>query len=335
MDISIRKTLTALALTCASLQVNAAECGRVTLADMNWNSATLIANIDRFILEHGFDCDAELVPGDTMPTGTSMIEKNQPDIASEFWSNSLKDALDKGVKEGRIRYAGKSLSQGGEEGFWVPEYMVKKDPSLATIAGIKANAKLFKHPEDPTKSAMMGCPAGWNCQISSENLFSALELEKSGFELIDPGSGAGLSGSIAKAYNREEAWFGYYWAPTSVLGKYKMVKVDFGTGIDEQHYRTCITQADCLTPKPTMYPPSAVDTVVTESFSKRAPEALTYLSKRSFANGQMNSLLAWMEDQQADGEYAAIHFLSEYENIWSEWLTPATVAKIKLALKSQ
>lgn len=163
MDISIRKTLTALALTCVSLQVNAAECGRVTLADMNWNSATLIANIDRFILEHGFDCDAELVPGDTMPTGTSMIEKNQPDIASEFWSNSLKDALDKGVKEGRIRYAGKSLSQGGEEGFWVPEYMVKKDPSLATIAGIKANAKLFKHPEDPTKSAMMGCPAGWNC----------------------------------------------------------------------------------------------------------------------------------------------------------------------------
>ena len=162
-----------------------------------------------------------------------------------------------------------------------------------------------------------------------------MELDKSGFELIDPGSGAGLSGSIAKAFSREEAWFGYYWAPTSVLGKYKMVKVDFGSGIDESHFRGCITQIDCLDPKPTMYPPSAVDTVVTEAFSKRAPEALAYLSKRNFTNGQMNNLLAWMEDEQADGEYAAIHFLSEYEDTWRNWLSPAAVLKIKQALKSQ
>jgi glycine betaine/proline transport system substrate-binding protein len=321
-------------LACASftMPATASECGKVTIADMNWNSASLIANIDRFILEHGFDCDAELVPGDTMPTGASMIEKGQPDIAPEFWSNSMKEALDKGVKEGRIRYAGKTLKDGGEEGFWVPAYMVDKDPTLATIAGIKANAKLFKHPEDSSKSGFMGCPAGWNCQISSSQLFDALELEKSGFDLLDPGSGAGLSGSIAKAYERKEAWFGYYWAPTSVLGKYKMVKVDFGSGIDEKHYKECITQNDCLTPKPTMYPPSAVDSVVTESFAKRAPEAMLYLQARSFGNAQMNDLLAWMEDQQADGEYAVEHFLVNYETTWSKWVDDTTAQKIKKAL---
>ena len=50
-------------LVAASLgaQANASECGTVTIADMNWNSASLIANIDRFILEAGFGCDAELV----------------------------------------------------------------------------------------------------------------------------------------------------------------------------------------------------------------------------------------------------------------------------------
>ncbi|WP_280514018.1 glycine betaine ABC transporter substrate-binding protein, partial [Vibrio harveyi] len=140
---------------------------------------------------------------------------------------------------------------------------VEKDPSLATIKGIMANAKLFPHPEDDSKSAFMGCPAGWNCQISANNLFNAMELDKSGFELIDPGSGAGLAGSIAKAYERKEGWFGYYWAPTAVLGKYKMVKVDFGSGIDEEHYQSCITKEECLDPKPTMYPPSPVDTVIT------------------------------------------------------------------------
>ncbi|MEZ9417351.1 glycine betaine ABC transporter substrate-binding protein, partial [Vibrio sp. 10N.286.49.E1] len=97
-----------LLVAAASGNANAGECGSVTIADMNWNSATLIANIDQFILEHGYGCDAELIPGDTMPTGTSMIEKGQPDVAPELWSNSLKDALDKGVAEKRLRYAGKA-----------------------------------------------------------------------------------------------------------------------------------------------------------------------------------------------------------------------------------
>ena len=194
----------------AATNANASECGTVTIADMNWNSATLIANVDRFILEHGYGCDAELIPGDTMPTGTSMIEKGQPDVAPELWSNSLKDALDKGVEEKRLRFAGKALVDGGEEGFWIPAYLVKQYPEMKTIEGVKKHAKLFSHPEDKAKSAFYSCPAGWNCQISAGNLFKAMDLAGSGFDIIDPGSSAGLSGSIAKAYEREEAWFGYY-----------------------------------------------------------------------------------------------------------------------------
>jgi len=310
----------------------ASDCGKVTIADMNWNSATVLANIDKFILQNGYGCDAELVPGDTMPTGTSMTEKGEPDIAPELWSNAIKAALDKGVAEKRLRYAGKSLSDGGEEGFWVPEYMVKKDPSLATIAGVIANAKLFKHPEDPDKSAMMGCPAGWNCQISTTNLFKALNLGKAGFELIDPGSGAGLAGSIAKAYERGEGWFGYYWAPTAILGKYKMVKVDTGNGINVEHFRNCTTKPDCENPIVTMYPPAAVHTITTESFASRAPEAYKYLTKRSFKNAEMNELLAWMEQNQADGNVAMEQYLKNNEAIWTTWVPADVAAKVKKAL---
>lgn len=330
----MKKRLTTSCLLLSALPMTgvAAECGKVTIADMNWNSASLIANVDRIILSEGYGCDAELVPGDTMPTGTSMIEKGEPDIAPEFWSNSLKAALDRGVEEGRLRYTGAVLSDGGEEGFWVPKYLVEKNPSLATIEGIAANRELFAHPEDPSKSAFYGCPAGWNCQISSGNLFNALKLENKGFELIDPGSGAGLSGSIAKAYERGEGWFGYYWAPTAVLGKYEMVKVDFGSGIDKEHFETCTTNPDCLEPKVTMYPPSAVDTVITESFAQNAPKAVSYLSNRSFTNAQLNRLLAWMEDNQADGEIAAMYFLENHEDIWGGWVTPDVAKKIKSAL---
>ena len=43
-------------------------------------------------------------------------------------------------------------------------------------------------------------------------------MEKKGWKLIDPGSAAGLDGSIAKASDSGEPWFGYYWNPTSMVG---------------------------------------------------------------------------------------------------------------------
>lgn len=310
----------------------AADCGRVTIADMNWDSATLLANIDRFILEHGYGCQAELVAGDTMPTGTSMIERGQPDIAPELWTNSFADALADGVEEGRLKIAGWSLSDGGVEGYWVPKYLVDENPELATIEGIIANADLFPHPEMPNRSAVYGCPAGWNCQITASNNFRALNLEDHGFDLVDPGSGAALAGSIARAYEREQPWLGYYWSPTSVLGKYEMVMVDFGTGVDEEHYLSCTSQADCLDPRPTMWPQSPVQTVTTAGFAERAPEAYEYLQNRSFGNADMNNLLAWMEENQADGEFAMEYFMVNYSDVWEAWLDDAAAQRVASAL---
>ncbi|MEC4725733.1 ABC transporter substrate-binding protein [Shewanella sp. D64] len=311
------------------------QCGKVTIADMNWSSASLIANVDRFILEHGFGCEAELLPGDTMPTSTSMIEKGQPDIAPEMWSNSVKELIEKAVSDKRLVIAGESLSDGGEEGFWVPQYMVDKDPSLKTIAGVIANVNTFKHPEDPERGAFYGCPAGWGCQLSAENLYRALKLSDAGFDLIDPGSGAGLAGSIARAYEREKPWFGYYWAPTAVLGKYNMVKVDFGTDVDVEHFKDCTSQAECADPKVTMYPKALVQTVTTSDFAKKSVQGFDYLSKRAFTNAQMSGLLAWMEDNQADGDIAAEYFLTNYEDVWTQWVAADVAVKVKQAIKAR
>jgi glycine betaine/proline transport system substrate-binding protein len=203
---------------------------------------------------------------------------------------------------------------------------------MKTIEGVKKHAKLFSHPEDKAKSAFYSCPAGWNCQISAGNLFKAMNLADSGFDIIDPGSSAGLSGSIAKAYEREEAWFGYYWAPTAVLGKYDMVKVDFGSGVDEKEFVSCTTQTDCENPKATMYPPSPVHTITTEEFASRSPAAYDYFTKRGFTNADMNQLLAWMEDNQADGEETMFHFLENYPQIWNAWVPQDVAKKVQGAL---
>ncbi|MBM7035361.1 glycine betaine ABC transporter substrate-binding protein [Vibrio ulleungensis] len=319
-------------LSTLSLSVQADECGEFTIADMNWNTASFMAYVDQFILNEGMDCSAELIPGDTVPTGTSMIEKGQPDVAPEMWTNGIKAAIDKGVADKRLRLAGKSFLDGGEEGFWVPDYLVEQYPEITTIEGVIQHAKVFQHPEDDEKSAFYGCPAGWTCQITSGHLFDALKLDDHGFEMIDPGSGAALAATIAKAYERERPWIGYYWAPTSVLGKYNMVKVDFGSGTDVDEFRNCTTQPECASPKVTMYPSAPVYTLTTEAFAQNEPVAFQYFESRGYTNQTMNELLAWIEDNQADSEEAMYYFFENYPHVWKEWVNADIAVKVEDAL---
>lgn len=310
----------------------ASDCGPITLADMSYASGSIFANIDRFILEHAYECNAELVPGDTMPTTASMVEKGKPDIASELWTNSIADLIEANVENGVLVVAGDSLFDGGEEGLWVPSYLVEDYPEIATMEGVIKHSYLFTHPEDNQKSAIYGCPSGWKCQIIVGNLYHAFDLETQGFELVDPGSSAGLAGSIVKAYERKEAWLGYYWAPTAILGKYDMVKVDFQKEFDEQHWNTCIIQEDCDQPKVSPFPASPVRTVVTANFNQRYPQLMEYFNTRGIGNDVMNKLLAWKDAEQADTEETMYHFLEQYSHIWKQWLSNERSQKVEAAL---
>ena len=79
-----------------------ASCGSITMADMNWPSATLMANVDKIILEEGYGCEIELVAGATTTTFASMNEKGQPDVAAELWINAVREPLFAAMDEGRL-----------------------------------------------------------------------------------------------------------------------------------------------------------------------------------------------------------------------------------------
>ncbi len=332
MNFKIGALLASAACLTFSLSASAAQCGKVSIADLTWNSATLTANIDKFILTHGYGCDAELIASDSVPAMASMTSKGTPDIAPEMWTNAFKSQIEKGVKNKQLHLAGKSLLDGGQEGFWVPAYLVKQYPELKTIAGIRKHPELFPDKEDPDHAAFYSCPAGWNCQISSQNLFKALKLNNSGFHIVDPGSSAGLTGAISKAYEDKKGWFGYYWEPSAILGKYKMVHVNLQAKVDEKEFTKCTTQANCEHPKVTAYPPAPVYTLTTEKFAQRAPQVMAYLNKRGFTNPQMNKLLAWMDANQADGEMTMYHFLENYPKLWHQWVPDDVAKKVEAAL---
>ena len=90
----IISSLVALGFFVFNVSANAA-CGKLVIAEQNWASAELMANVDKIILEKGYGCEVELVPGATMPTFTSMNDKGSPDMNPEQWANAVYTPLKK------------------------------------------------------------------------------------------------------------------------------------------------------------------------------------------------------------------------------------------------
>ena len=155
-----------------------AACGSISMADMNWPSATLMANVDKIILEEGYGCEIEMVAGATTTTFASMNEKGQPDVAAELWINAVREPLFAAMDEGRLHSARKMPITDLGEGWWVPSYTKEQNPGLKTVLDILDRPDLFPAKEDPSKGEFIGCPAGWGCQLSNINLFRAFEMEK-------------------------------------------------------------------------------------------------------------------------------------------------------------
>ena len=307
-----------------------ASCGKITVAEMDWASAEMFAHIDKVVLENGYGCEIELVPGATMPTATSMMEKGEPDVAPELWINAVRTALDAATAEGRLHYAAEVFSDTGEEGWWIPQYVADANPEIQTVEDALARPDLFPHPEGGS-GALYTCPSGWNCQLSTGNLFKAFGGEEAGFRIVDPGSGGALAGAIAEAYGKGEGWFGYYWAPTAILGKYPMKKLSFDVPHDNDEWNSCTSQEDCADPQKNSWVVSSVYTVVTDRFKQEAGIGMDYIVKRALPNSTINALLAWKDDNQATGEDAAMHFLKNYSE-WHSWVDGSAKAKIESAL---
>ncbi|MEF2070517.1 ABC transporter substrate-binding protein [Consotaella aegiceratis] len=308
------------------------ECGQIRIAAMSWASAEVMGEIDRFILENGYGCDAELVPGDTMPTFTSMTEKGEPDVAPEMFVNQFREQIDAAVKDGRIEYGAKVLSDGSQEGFWIPQYIADEHPDIQKLSDAFEHPELFPSPEDPSQGAVYNCPAGWGCQIMVGNFFKAYDAKDKGFVLFDTGSSAGLDGSIANAFEGKKGWLGYYWSPTAIVGRYPMKLLEFDAPFDAAEWKNCTTQPDCEDPKLNAWTPADVYTLITPDLAKKSPQAAEYLKARSWDNDTVNGVLAWKDENQATGEDTALEFLETHEDIWTKWVSPEVAEKVKAAL---
>lgn len=320
------RTLTAatLAAACSALALSAGaaraqdECGEISITLMDWASSAIVTHVATFLMSEGYGCDVTVVPSSTTPALASVAETGEPDIVTEMWTNGT-PVYDELAASGRIVTVADVLSDGGVQGWYIPTYLAEAHPELTTLEGVLANPDLVGN-------RLHSCPDGWACKETTVSLAEAVDAEGNGIELFQHGSGETMAASLAAAYESEEPWLGYYWSPTSVLGKYDMTMVDLGP-YDEATF-FCNADPTCEEDGVTAYSVSPVKTVVTSTFEADHPELTALMSNVQFTNDQMNEALAWQEDNLASAEEAAVWFLTTYPDVWQAWVSDEAREKL-------
>lgn len=293
---------------------------------MNWESNLVLVEVERFIVKHGYGCESEVLPTETLPA-LAALERGDLDINTELWLNSTLEPWNKAEASGKVKRLG-DLYMGGEAWF-IPKYTAERLPELKKAADLPKYWEDFKDPEMPSKGRFYGCPAGWGCEVVSTNLYKALGLEDT-FTLFSPGTGATQKAALTAAYQRKENIVFYYWFPTPLAGSLDLVKLELPPYEPEK--QKCLTDVNCENPEPTDYPENPVFTAVSASFSEEAPKLTEFLSRVEVPLDTMSETLAYMDENEVEPDETALWFLKNKQDVWTQWLPADTVERVKAAL---
>lgn len=301
----------------------------VTFADFSWDSVQVHNRIAAFILEHGYGVESDFTFGESIPL-LQGLRRGDIQVAMELWYDNLIEAYDDAVDSGDVVTVGNTFPD-AVQGWYVPTYLIEGDPDrgiepaapdLRSVDDLAQYAELFhEDPRHPDKGRFYNAPTGWVAHDINNAKLEAYGLEDY-FESFAPGSQAALVTSMVSAYERGEPWVGYYWEPEWVIGTLDL------TLLEEPEYDPDIWEENFAT----AYPPGTVYISANAEFADAHPEIIEFLENYTTSLDENNEFLAYMEAERADAEQAAMWFLLNYEDTWTQWLSSDIVPDVQEAL---
>ncbi len=289
----------------------------VILADTSWDSVLVHNRIVEFILEEGYGgYEVDFVPGDTIPLFTGVVS-GDIDATMESWHTNYPEAYEEAMAEGSIVDLGSNYPD-GPQGWWVPRYMLEGDPArgieatapdLKSVADLPKYADLFPDPEKPGMGRIIFPPPGWTATIVSEGIMEEFGLEDTYTGFL-PGSGASLAASMKGAFDQGEPWVGYYWEPTAIMYQLDMVRLEGSE-----------------------FPKAAVNILMNAESYEEMPEVAEFFSNYDTTVAVNNEFLNYLSTEADDHRDAAIWFLENHEEMWTEWVPAEVADNVRAALQ--
>ena len=302
----------------------------VIFANLNYGSAQFHTAVAKFIVEKGYDCAVDDIPGDTIPL-INGVARGDADIIMEIWTANPAQAWVDAETAGKAVALGTTFPD-AVEGWYVPTSVVSGPnaaaPDLKSVADLPKYKDLFADPEEPGKGRFYNCPAGWQCEVVNSKKLVAYGLDEH-FTNFRPGTGEALAAAAESAAKRDKPAVFYYWGPTWLLGKYEF------TRLQEEPFDQAVWDAMLASDDPsaaTAYPVSRVVVGANTAFAAAAPNLTEFFADYASSNSMTSAALAYMRDNDGNADAAALNFLRTQEEAWTPWVSPEAANRVKAAL---
>jgi len=325
---------TVLVMTATLVAGCAAEEEKPTIrfSDNQYESAWIENAILIFIIEEGYDYPTEEIVVSS-PVLLVSIANGDLHIATEMWHQNYPEWWDEQISIGNIEPL-TDIMEGGPQFFMIPQW-VHEEYNINTVFDMKEHWELFKDPEDPSKGAFINCIIGWMCAEINIVKVQAYGLTEY-YNIISPGSAGAEQAALAGAQKKHEPVFGYYFAPTALMGMYDWYILE-EPEYDAEVWAKVSAATDDASLRPIdeacAYQSLPIPLVIHRSLRDIAPDVVAMLEKMTLGLDRCNKIAAWaVENEIQDWEKAGVWFLREYESHWKTWVTDDAYNKVKKAL---
>ncbi len=315
-----------LLLVFSPVLARADECGGRTImfAGLNWESGEFITAVLRALIEKGYGCRTDSIPGNTITLEQAVANDDVQLFAEEWVSRS--DVWKKAVAAGQAKAVGHPFT-GAAEGWYVPDYLAAGLHSVEQLREPRYVA-LFKDPEQPDRGRFLNCPSGWTCEAVNSAKLHAYGLDGVYVD-FRPGTGPAMDAAITAAYLQRRPLLFYSWSPSPIAGRLKLVRLD-----EPPYTPECwedLTSAKGSHQKGCAAPEADVAYGVSAPFAEQAPELVALLEKATFPLDTLNQALAAMAERKRSPEAQAQEFLKEHGELWRSWVSPEAAQRIDVA----
>jgi glycine betaine/proline transport system substrate-binding protein len=309
--------LTLVAAACGSTSKTgaggaAAKCATpkgeaVKIVRNTWTASAVEAEIMKQLIEGQLCQKTEIVDINENDMFAGMADGTL-DFVTELWPSGVVPEEQAFIDSGKIVNLG-ALGAVGQIGWYVPDYVVKDNPSLKTWEGLKdpAVAKKFATAESGDKGRFLGTDPSYS-QVD-EPIIANLNLP---FKVQFSGSEAATVAEIDSAVAAKKPIIMYWWTPTAAVGKYKLVEVKL-----PEYKDGC--QADI--PKTACaYPADPLQKVASAKLAAKAPKVVEMLKKVKITNEQQLALLPLVEIDKKPAADVAATWIKDNAAVWKAWI---------------
>jgi len=324
---------TLVAVAAAAPSTSAAECpvdDTIMFGGLDYGSAAFHTAVARKILEEGYGCETDVIPGTTLVLNQGLA-RGDVDILMEVWTANTAQAFLDAEEEGKVTRLGATFPD-AIEGWFVPRYLVEgedaKAPNLTSVEQLDEYKMLFQDPEEPDKGRFYNCVVGWQCEVVNSKKLVAYGLDDD-YTNVRPGAGAALEAAVESAYLRRRPVLFYHWMPTWLIGRYDFVM------LEEPPYDPETWEAMMEAEEPTAataYPETKVVIGANTEFTAKSEALTAFLDAYSTTSAQTSRALAFMQENDASAEEAAEAFLRENEDVWSQWVPQDAMEGVEAAI---